>query len=199
MARIAFAWELGNSIGHVLSCAGLARALHARGHSITLMLRELKPLSLIPESKGYEVLQAPRCSREAGEVPLSYADVVLGCGWRDPRELKALVAGWRTLLARARTDLLVADFAPTALLAAGSLGIARASYGNGFFNPPQMSPLPAFRIDAPVDAARLAASYSGVRWCRCRTSACAAPADCSARAQAVTWCSASSGPGSITM
>ena len=158
MARIAFAWELGNSIGHVLSCAGLARALHARGHSITLMLRDLKPLSLIPESRGYDVLQAPRCAREAGEVPVSYADVVLGCGWRDPRELTALVAGWRTLLARTRTDLLVADFAPTALLAAGSLGIARASYGNGFFNPPRISPLPAFRVDAPVDAARVAAA-----------------------------------------
>jgi UDP:flavonoid glycosyltransferase YjiC (YdhE family) len=160
VARIAFAWELGGSIGHALSCAGLARALHARGHAIAFMLRELRPLALIPESDAYEVFQAPRNAREAQGVgiPASYAEILLGCGYRDASELAALLGGWRTLFALWRPDMVIADFAPTALLAARSLGIKRATYGNGFFTPPRLTPLPAFRIDTPVDLERVRAA-----------------------------------------
>jgi UDP:flavonoid glycosyltransferase YjiC (YdhE family) len=160
MARIAFAWELGNSVGHVFSCAGLARALHAKGHAIAFVLRELRPLSLLPETKAYDVYQAPCSPREAlgAGIPVSFADILLGCGWRDPKELAALVGGWRTLLTRWNADLLIADFAPTALLAGRSLGLRRVTYGNGFFTPPRLSPLPPFRVDSPPDAARVAAA-----------------------------------------
>jgi hypothetical protein len=158
MARIAFAWELGNSIGHVLSCAGLARALHAKGHSIAFVLRELRSLPLIPEAKGYDVFQAPRSPREAigMDIPVSYAEILLGSGWRDPGELAGLLHGWRCLLDEWKADFLVADFAPTALLAAATLGLRRATFGNGFFTPPRISPLPPFRVDTPVDPARVA-------------------------------------------
>jgi hypothetical protein len=164
MARIAFAWELGGSIGHALSCAGLARALHARGHSIALFLRELKTLALLPEADGYDVFQAPRSAREADVafVPVSYAEILLGCGYRDARELACLLGGWRALLGAWRADLLVCDFAPTALLAARSMNLPRVTYGNGFFTPPRLVPLPAFRVDTPVDPARIAASDAAV-------------------------------------
>jgi UDP:flavonoid glycosyltransferase YjiC (YdhE family) len=160
MARIAFAWELGGSIGHALACAGLARALHARGHAIALMLRDLRPLALVPECDAYDVFQAPRNAREARDVgiPASYAEILLGCGYRDDDELAALVGGWRTLFGMWRPDLVIADFAPTALLAARSLDVRRATYGNGFFTPPRLTPLPAFRVDAPVDPERLRAA-----------------------------------------
>jgi UDP:flavonoid glycosyltransferase YjiC (YdhE family) len=160
LARIAFAWELGGSIGHVLSCAGLARSLAARGHSIAFMLRERSALQMVPEAEGYEVFDAPRSPREAREVgvPVSYADILLGCGYRDANDVGALLAGWRSLLAQWKPDLVVADFAPTALLAARSLGIRRVTYGNGFFTPPRLSPLPPFRVDEPPDPARLAAA-----------------------------------------
>ena len=157
MARIAFVWELGGSIGHLLSCAGLARALHARGHAIALMLRELGPVALVPEAKAYDVFEAPRTAQEGlADVPVSYAEILLGCGWREPHELARLLRGWRTLLTEWKPDLVVADFAPTALLAASSLGLSRVTYGNGFFTPPRLSPLPPFRVDSPVDPARLA-------------------------------------------
>jgi UDP:flavonoid glycosyltransferase YjiC (YdhE family) len=162
MARIAFAWELGNSIGHVLSCAGLARALHAKGHSIAFVLRELRSLPLVPEAKGYDVFQAPRSPREAigMDIPVSYAEILLGSGWRDPGELAGLLQGWRSLLTAWKADFLVADFAPTALLAATTLGMRRATFGNGFFTPPRLSPLPPFRVDTPVDPARVATADS---------------------------------------
>ena len=161
MARIAFAWELGGELGHVMSCAGLAHGLELRGHQIGFMFRELRQLGVVPEARAYDVFQAPRSARE-GEgvgVPASYADILLGCGFRDPDELAGLVGGWRSLLAGWKPDLVIADFAPTSLLAARTLGIPAATFGNGFFMPPKLSPLPAFRADVdPVDPQRLADS-----------------------------------------
>jgi UDP:flavonoid glycosyltransferase YjiC (YdhE family) len=127
-------------------------------------MRELKPLALLPEADAYDVFQAPRSAREAEAafVPVSYAEILLGCGYRDAGEIAALVGGWRTLLSQWRADLLVADFAPTALLAARTMQLPRVTYGNGFFNPPRLSPLPPFRVDTPVDPARVAAADAAV-------------------------------------
>ena len=160
MARIAFGWELGGEYGHVMSCAGLAGGLELHGHRIAFMFRELRQLAVIPEARNYDVFQCPRSPRE-GEgmgLPQSYADIMLGCGYGRPAELAALLGGWRSLLARWKPDLLVADFSPTSLLAARTLGIPSVTYGNGFFVPPRASPLPAFRFDAAPDAGRLARS-----------------------------------------
>ena len=160
MARIAFGWELGGELGHVIACSGLARALALRGHAIALVFRELRQLSFVPETHAYDIFQAPRTVREAegAGVPASFADIMLGCGYADPAELAGLVGGWRAVLAQWRPDLLVADFAPTGLLAARTLGIPRVTFGNGFFTPPRLAPLPPFRDDAIVDPARVAAA-----------------------------------------
>lgn len=160
MARIAFAWELGGEFGHVMSCAGLAGGLELHGHRIAFMFRELRQLAVIPEARNYDVFQAPRSAREGQDIamPASYADILLGCGYSDPRELTALVGAWRSLLARWKPDLLVADFSPTSLVAARTLGIDCVTYGNGFFVPPRATPLPAFRVDSPPDPAHLARS-----------------------------------------
>jgi hypothetical protein len=157
MARIAFAWEMGGELGHVVACSGLARALATRGHTIAMVLRELRGLSFIPETRAYDIFQAPRSVREAvgAGVPVSFADILLGCGYANPEELAALLGGWRSVFSEWKPDLLIADFAPTALLAARSLGLARASFGNGFFTPPRLSPIPPFRVDVPPDAARV--------------------------------------------
>lgn len=158
MARVAFAWELGGEYGHVVSCAGLGAALERRGHAIALMFRELQRLSVLPETAAWDIFQAPHLEREGEGIgrPVSFAEILLGCGYADPRVLSRLLARWRELLSEWKADLVVADFAPTALLAARTLGIPRVTYGNGFFLPPRRAPLPPFRIDEPVDPARVA-------------------------------------------
>jgi UDP:flavonoid glycosyltransferase YjiC (YdhE family) len=164
MARIAFAWELGGEYGHVMSCAGLARGLELRGHKIAFMFRELRQLAVVPEARNYAVFQAPRAAVEGANLetrPVSYAEIMFGCGYHNPRELIGLVGGWRSLMQRWKPDLIVVDFAPTSLVAARSLGIPCVTYGNGFFYPPIASPLPPFRIDEPVDPAHLARVDSG--------------------------------------
>ncbi|HXN15077.1 MAG TPA: nucleotide disphospho-sugar-binding domain-containing protein [Usitatibacter sp.] len=160
MARIAFAWELGGEYGHAMACAGLARSLNAQGHHIGLMFRELRQLAFLPETTAYELFQAPRSMREGAvpAMPASFAELLLGMGYADPADLCARLGAWRALLSHWRADLLIADFAPTALLAARLLDLKRVTFGNGFFTPPRLSPLPAFRIDEPIAPERLVAT-----------------------------------------
>ena len=141
MPRVAFAWELGGEFGHAMSCAGLARSLHARGHRIAFMFRELRQLAYIPETSAYDLFQAPVFPREGGgRLPSSLAEILLGCGYADRAWLAGALAEWMRLLRDWKPDLLVCDYAPTALLAARALGIKRVSLGIPFAVPPPVSP-----------------------------------------------------------
>ena len=153
MARIAFAWELGGELGHSMACNSLARAMRARGHHIGFMFRELHGLSHLPSLEAHDVFQAPVSVSEGhGQpVPASFADILIGSGYDRPQHLAGLLAGWFALLGRWKPDLLVADFAPTALLAARVMGLRCVAYSNGFSVPPRLTPLPAFRFDEPID------------------------------------------------
>ena len=156
MARIAFAWELGAELGHAMSCATLARGLEARGHACTFAFRELRQLDKLP-LEGRTVYQAPYSPREGQGfgTPASWADLLLGCGYADVDELHGLAAGWIEVLRASRAHLVVADYAPTALLAARILGMRRADYSNGFSIPPRLAPIPPFRTDPPLARAEL--------------------------------------------
>ena len=157
-ARIALAWELGLSIGHATALARLGVRLRERGHHVGLFLRDLAPLRFLPEAHAFDLVEAPRASLEGlwGGPPTSYAEIMKGCGYGSADSVRELLSGWRGHFSAWKPDLVLTDFAPTALLAARTLGIRRATYGNGFFTPPRVTPLPRFRIERPQDPARLA-------------------------------------------
>jgi UDP:flavonoid glycosyltransferase YjiC (YdhE family) len=157
VARIAFAWELGGDFGHAMACDSLARLLRLRGHHIAFMFRELYQLGLLPECAAHDVFQAPVSISEGRgiEIPASYAEILMGCGYDRPDHVAGLLGGWIALFKNWKPDFLVSDYAPTALLAARMLGIRRVSYGNGFAIPPRLSPLPAFRFDEPIAPERV--------------------------------------------
>jgi len=158
MARIALAWELGAELGHAMACATLARALERAGHETRFVFRELHHLDALP-LEGRAVYQAPISLREGfgAGVPVSWAEMLLGCGYGDADELHGLVAGWIEVLRGCRAELVVADYAPTALLAARVLGLKRVDYSNGFSIPPRVTPMPPFRPDVRIEAGALAA------------------------------------------
>lgn len=160
MARILFAWELGGAYGHALACASLANTLALRGHHIAFAMREPAALDVAPEAGAHERYQAPRAANEGrmGDRPVSIPEILLGCGYRQQADLEQLVRAWGSILERARPDLVVADYAPTALLAARIAGIRRVTYANGFFTPPPLAPIPPYRYDEPVEASRLEAA-----------------------------------------
>jgi UDP:flavonoid glycosyltransferase YjiC (YdhE family) len=153
--RIAFALELGGELGHVRACGGLANALAARGHQLAFILSDLHPAAALPVKGPYALFRVESGKTALRPRPVSYAEVLVGCGYVSSETLAPLAQAWRGHFEAWKPDLIVADYAPTAMLAARALGIPCVNYGMGFTVPPRLSPLPSFRFDEPVDPTRV--------------------------------------------
>jgi len=157
MGRIVIAWELGAGYGHVSKTAPIAEALRRRSHDVVYIVRNLTRAETVLGAGAYPLLQAPIWLGPPGrQRPThSYADILLRTGYADPRGLAALVQGWRELLALAPADLILAEHAPTALLAARVLGLPAVAIGAPYTVPPPSAPWPELRPWDPAPEAAL--------------------------------------------
>ncbi|QGZ37876.1 UDP:flavonoid glycosyltransferase YjiC (YdhE family) [Pseudoduganella flava] len=159
MAHIHLAWELGGGLGHAGRLKMLARVLLARGHRVSLTLRDLGFTQRVLADLPVPRFQAPVWLHRTEGMPpnqASLAEILIAAGYLEVPGLAGLVEGWRGLFGQARPDLVVADYAPTALLAARSLGVPTSSVGIGFCSPPPDRPLPCLRDWEGVAPHRLA-------------------------------------------
>ncbi|MFC3321350.1 glycosyltransferase [Mesorhizobium cantuariense] len=94
---------------------------------------------------NFHFLQAPIYQAKPQTLPPtnSYADILLASGYDGADELDGLLRSWITTLSLYKPDLLIADHAPTALLAARALGIRAMLVGTGFEIPPAFDPFPS--------------------------------------------------------
>ena len=165
MAHIHLCWELGGGFGHVVRLKVLAQALLGRGHQVSLSLRDLmRPHALLAEL-DVPMFQAPVWLHQAVGLPpaqANLAETLFNCGYLEPAMLRGVLTGWRSLFTQLRPDLVVGDYAPTALVAARSLGLRSASVGNGFSSPPPARPLPPLRDWDRIPAERMAAAEARV-------------------------------------
>lgn len=159
MGKIAYAWEFGANLGHIGAFLPMARALRARGHGVDWIVAQVGSAARLLEREGYTWLQAPTLpeARRDGP-PLSYADILLRFGYANATDLLGLVVAWRELLRLTGSRLLMADHAPTALLAARSLGLPAVLFSSGFCVPPRQFPLPNMRPWLALPPERLLAS-----------------------------------------
>lgn len=156
MSTILYAWELGADYGHVNSFLPVARQLRAQGHRLVLAVKDLARIQSLAGARDFEIVQAPVWLYEVGGLPepmVCYTDMLHRFGYLDDIGLLGLTKAWRALFALIRPRLLIADHAPTALLAARDLPFRRAVYGNGFLTPPRTTPLPSMRPWLQVPAA----------------------------------------------
>ena len=147
MGRVLMAWELGLNLGHLYPISWLAARFREHGHEVVFCLKQTHGAPGILGSDAW-ILPAPSPpERPAAKEPklLNYADLLVHHGYGAPAELERLLLGWRAVLEEAQPDVVVADHAPTALLAARSKGVPAAVYGIGFLVPPREAPLPPFR------------------------------------------------------
>lgn len=161
MARILLCWELGGGLGHAGRFKPLVQALRQRGHEVELVLRDLVLTRALLADLDVPTFQAPLCLHQTvglPQPPANLAEELLAQGYLHTEALAGLVAGWRSLFLSREAALIVADYAPTAVLAARSLGLPVVALGGGFSVPPDLSPLPAFRSWDQVPQARLAAA-----------------------------------------
>jgi UDP:flavonoid glycosyltransferase YjiC (YdhE family) len=143
-ARVLIAWELGGNLGHVVSLLAVARELRARGHGVVFALRDLSNAALIARD-GFAFFPAPTPVR-GRKLPTypSYAAMLSGEAFASSNGALVGALAWRSIMRATRPDLLVADHAPMALLAARGLKIRTATFGVPFSIPVAGAALPVF-------------------------------------------------------
>jgi hypothetical protein len=160
VAHIHFAWELGGGLGHAGRLKPLAAEALRRGHQVSMCLRELVHTNTVLAPLGVPRLQAPMWLHEVKGLPspqISLAEILLAMGYVNADALQGLFTGWRDTLQLLKPDLVVADSAPTAVLAARSLSVRSATVGIGYFMPPEATPMPVLRDWEAVQPGRMEA------------------------------------------
>jgi UDP:flavonoid glycosyltransferase YjiC (YdhE family) len=159
LKRIFYASELGGGLGHVNAFLPLARALQGRGCAVTWAVSAPVPEGVLPPDVEASILRAPHFDKQVIGLPadqLAFSEILMRHGYLDPSALAGLLRGWRGLMLQAGSDLVIADHAPTALLAAHSLGLRRVRIGTGFCCPPAADPEAPLQPSQPAVADRRA-------------------------------------------
>jgi Glycosyltransferase family 28 C-terminal domain len=162
MAHILLAWELGANLGHATRLRSIALALKARGHRVSFALRDVVSTRSVLGPELGPSLQAPLRLDATPRAAWSLPDVLLTCGYDSLQSLSGLAAAWHQLIELTGCDVVLADHAPTALLAARLTGLPALHVGHGFSIPPRQSPLPVFRDWAAVAPSHAAESDARV-------------------------------------
>lgn len=139
--RVLLAWESGAGRGHIVTLKTVAEALgNAFAYDAALCAMdhaaELAPLCelVFPGARLFfdaEHRKTPGAPRTA-----TWGEFMGDTGFCNPAFLATQVAWWQDVLKARATDLLVADYAPCALMAAHSLGIPSVAVGTGYGIPP---------------------------------------------------------------
>jgi len=144
MSRILYVWELGAGYGHIAAFHAVAQWLKRRGHQVIFVLKNLEYADSLLGKDGFDYLQAPIRWPGMQTMPpaISYPGILKNAGFNDEAGLFGRTLAWLSLYRYLQPDLIVFDHAPTALLAARMLSIPKVLFGNGFFSPPRLSPMP---------------------------------------------------------
>ncbi len=158
MARVLCAWEFGGDLGHIRRLVPIAAELRSMGHEVACAFRDSAFMQTAFDA-GFECFIAPllRAPHAVNPSPLNFSDVLLNLGFDDRRGLAGALRAWRCFFELVAPDVIVADYAPTAVIAGRAAGIRRVTVGSGFSLPVMKDPLPALRPWAPADPAVLRA------------------------------------------
>lgn len=156
MASILYAWELGGGLGHVGAFMPLAKLLRDAGHDVHWVVSQPAEVGVFLARNGFSWLPAPHVpEKQQEQPPLNYADILSRFGYDDSEMLFGLVGAWRELVRLTEASLILVDHAPSALIAARSLGVPVMLFSSGFAIPPMRYPMPNMRQWAVVPSGLL--------------------------------------------
>jgi UDP:flavonoid glycosyltransferase YjiC (YdhE family) len=135
-----FAWELGRGLGHLVNIRRMA--VRMKGHGVSTVAAVSNPLSAVLQGTCDDVIAAPPwpvtrqdASQRAAQSSATLNDILASAGLSDMAVVHDLLAEWDNIFTRVQPQLLVADFAPIAALAARGR-IPLLQVGNGYTLPP---------------------------------------------------------------
>ena len=144
--KIVCIWELGDELGHVSRLHDIAQKLQPQ-FDVYFILKDLSRSHPFTEDTDITVFQAPVwLPKMRMQRPIAcLADTLLLKGYLEANTLHSLVTSWRNLLALIQPNLIIFDYAPTAMLAALDLSIPKISIGTGFADPAPGHPIADWR------------------------------------------------------
>lgn len=141
LARILLAWELGGGLGHIVRFERLTRELQKRGHAVRAALPHfqhanrlnLEPdnIRIVPEWPGI----VRRRHDRKGISWITYGDMLADIIFTDAKEIAGHIAKWRDVFGDTKADVVIADYAPGAVLAARNF-LSCVNMGVGYTLPP---------------------------------------------------------------
>jgi hypothetical protein len=151
--RILFIWELGDGLGHVSRMLPLARQLQRAGATCLFAVRNVENSHKILGGTDMALLQAPithPVTDYSGRASIgAYGDIMETIGYGRVDRLHPLLSAWDGLYQTVEPNLIVADYAPTALLAARGR-IPAVAIGDWFTLPPStLDTFPHLRDSGP--------------------------------------------------
>ena len=137
MANILIAWELGAGLGHLSYLSVIASELNAKGHSVTLALNDPTNVENFNWPSGVNIVPSPAFRSMQSNQPktASLPCIMLTRGFQSPKLLKGMVRSWHGLFKLTQPDLMLFDYAPTAMLAARGMSFKKVVIGSGFSEP----------------------------------------------------------------
>lgn len=155
--HILFACELGNGLRQADRIRPIARGLMRAGHRVTVAMPHEAPAASLIEHAGIPVVVGPswRAETPTGFLAANVSDILFQSGYATPEALGGLLTGWVELFRTTAPDLVVADFAPTAMLACRVARLRLAALGDGYSLPPLTTPLACMRPWADIPPAML--------------------------------------------
>jgi len=141
--RVLFAWETGTNYGHAAKIAALAKALNEC--EIIVAARDVAAVRRFCGDLPVTLLPAP-LPPDLSHISAgwSYSHNLQKIGYCEPQVLEALYDAWQALFDLVSPDVVVAQSAPTTLLAAQGREVPVVHVGTGFDIPPASNPMPPF-------------------------------------------------------
>ena len=158
MRRALLAWESGSGRGHIMALKTIAEAISDRFECDAALCRmkhaDELATTCVSVFQARHLRYDPASPRHASGVKTATWGEFLGdIGFRDAEFLASQIGWWKAQMQKRRITLLVADFAPCAMLAARSLGIPCVAVSPGYGVVP--GHLPEFPVLIPEYATRI--------------------------------------------
>ena len=153
--RVLLAWELGGGYGHLHRFMPIVDRLVTEGCEVVLAVQSLETYDALFRDRGLYPVAAPVLQAATRPVRIeSWADLAFNAGYTTADAVLHMVTVWSAILRDHAIDLVVAEFAPGAVLAARAVGLPSLAIGGGWILPPPARPLPAIRFwQPPMDEA----------------------------------------------
>lgn len=137
MARILCVWEMGSALGHLANLRPFIEAARREGHDVALAAKELQNIDAVLPGIPLTLFQSPylyRHPRRPYPRLMSYSQLILQ-RFESVAELGVLCRAWESIFSAVKPDLVIYDFAPSAMIASLGQPWRKWLVGSGFLVP----------------------------------------------------------------